>query len=1117
MNRIFIPFFPALVVAAGFQLSLPASANVEWMGANGQFDQPGNWSTGEVPSPQDNVLFSSQGLDSVFWGSGLREVGNITSNRAGSFFVGSPEVSMAFQDIHVMSGQLYLMPTISGSGINWTVDQSAKVFVYGTHTDAGTIAKRGEGELAFHADANPLLLLLNGSVSLVNSVFTGNYVEIRGSQGNPSLMRVGNGAKLTHTWNDAEFIMDSNEGASAVLEIAGDGAPGLLDLLQLTATGEGVNTLRFDHTHPEYFLSHDGTASGHPVSIEAGADLHLSARRGTTILLADYDLAGTHTIAADGVLQLGNNTGAGSLTGPIINHGELIFNRSNAVTFNHPISGNGRVTFRGDGQFSIDGLLPNTYSGDTTVDGARLRVRDDVLLGSPGSRVSLQNGGALQNLNSFLVLDEDREVWLASGEGRLRAGWSREIDLRSPVAGPGDLRLVNDSGRIVLSNPDNSYDGLTFLGGDETNGGYAQAESARLVLGADHVLPNTTSLVFDPGADKTGILDLAGSSQQIAGLDVLSGTPVISNGEESWSTLTLTQPLDVVYDGEIGESILLRQHGGGVLTLRGSNPDTYKNAIETDHGTLILDGVQFGSTEEGRHFRTNVVLSETAEVRLKNGTALLSDQGQIAVAPASTGSVVVEGENTSWEMASNLTIGTADSTGSLIIRDGANVSAETEIELRGTLLLQDGGVLRSNSTHWMNSLKVAQSQEMGHSTIIIGGEDEPVLPGSLQVPFIEITGDSGLNLVFNHTSEDYRFEIDVESRANTSGTVEHRAGNTTLTRNIEIGNGSVFVSGGTLTVDGPLFTPTLVEGAGRIDGTGAIDGKTTVQNGGVIAPGKPIGGMILPNLEFGPGGVYEWNISDPDSTPRFGWSLLTGHTIHVTELSAGEIPFTISLRTVNAHGEPSPLPGFNPTQTYEWTIALYRGDFDPTRFADVLIDSQRFASASGAFSLNFTEGADPGSHHEISIRYTPHSGDYSTWVAENALTGSDADPMADPAGDGTPNLLKYAWRLPVMDTFPSAIHTVGTHEASGETYPKVHVLLPEGISIWSAEFGYQDLLYSVQASRDLTDWTTEPLDLIEARPSESHPGYVEAIFAALDHPMAESSSMFFRVKVSLSD
>jgi len=163
----------------------------------------------------------------------------------------------------------------------------------------------------------------------------------------------------------------------------------------------------------------------------------------------------------------------------------------------------------------------NDYNAGTFVLNGRLLAAFDGSLGLPEGAVTLQTGGVLQNFQGSLSLHPDREVVLADGEGRLRAGWNETLEVQGPVSGPGSLRIVADTGTVRLSNWANDYAGPTIVGGNASAGG-GGAATMRLALGTDEALP-AHDLNFDPGDGRFGWLMLDGHVQTIERVRVLSG------------------------------------------------------------------------------------------------------------------------------------------------------------------------------------------------------------------------------------------------------------------------------------------------------------------------------------------------------------------------------------------------------------------------------------------------------------------------------------------------------------------------------------------------------------------------------------------------------------------
>jgi outer membrane autotransporter protein len=116
---------------------------------------------------------------------------------------------------------------------------------------------------------------------------------------------------------------------------------------------------------------------------------------GTTILTGTNTYTGGTTISA-GTLQLGNGGTTGSITGNVIDNGVLAFNRSDSVTFNEVISGQGTLVKQGGGTLTLTGMSTE-FTGPATVNDGSLIVD-----GSIASTQTLVNPGALLGGHGFL-------------------------------------------------------------------------------------------------------------------------------------------------------------------------------------------------------------------------------------------------------------------------------------------------------------------------------------------------------------------------------------------------------------------------------------------------------------------------------------------------------------------------------------------------------------------------------------------------------------------------------------------------------------------------------------------------------------------------------------------
>jgi T5SS/PEP-CTERM-associated repeat protein/autotransporter-associated beta strand protein len=113
------------------------------------------------------------------------------------------------------------------------------------------------------------------------------------------------------------------------------------------------------------------------VGVEGSGTLSISGSHGTGgVVIVGGTLSrgaqGTINLAAGGTLQIGTGSASGVLATDLVNHGQVVFNRSGSTTLGHTISGSGAVRLTGSGTFTVSGT--NDYTGPTTIDNATLLV-----------------------------------------------------------------------------------------------------------------------------------------------------------------------------------------------------------------------------------------------------------------------------------------------------------------------------------------------------------------------------------------------------------------------------------------------------------------------------------------------------------------------------------------------------------------------------------------------------------------------------------------------------------------------------------------------------------------------------------------------------------------------
>jgi autotransporter-associated beta strand protein len=238
------------------------------------------------------------------------------------------------------------------------------------------------------------------------------------------------------------------------------------------------------------------------------------------------------------------------------------------------------------------------------------------------------------------------------------------------------------------------------------------------------------------------------------------------------------------------------------------------------------------------------------------------------------------------------------------------------------------------------------------------------------------------SLTVNATATVQNFESDGVTTVNSGGTLAVGSGNLVLGGGSRTFVGSAASPGGTVTLpagatielNGAMLANNGTigsSGAGLVNvnfgslakGAGSYAGGYAVYDGGKFSPGNSPGTVTSGPATWGAGGAYQWEINDATGTAGTHWDLsqITG-TLTVAAGTTTNSKFTIAvagLTSLNAPGLPA---HFDPSQSYQWTIATATSvvGFSPSAF---VVDASGFA-APGAFSVVQAGNA-------VALRFTP--------------------------------------------------------------------------------------------------------------------------------------------------
>ena len=434
----------------------------------------------------------------------------------------------------------------------------------------------------------------------------------------------------------------------------------------------------------------------------------------TLILTGDNSYTGG-TIISNGTLQIGDGGTSGSLVGDIVDHGSLVFNRSDDLTFDGAISGNGSMTQLGTGTLTLTG--DNAYSGGTTISSGTLQIGDGGTIGSVAGDILdnaalafdrsdniiyanvISGGGSMAQLGSGTLTLTGNSTYtggtiISSGTLQIGNGGttgsiagdilddaalifnrSDNITYAGIVSGGGSLAQLG-AGTLTLTG-NNTYTGGTTISSGTLqigNGGTTGSISGEILDDAALVFDRSDNVTFADPISGTGsvtklgaaTLILTGDNSYTGGTTISEGTLQIGNGGTSGSitgaildnaSLVFNRSDNLTYDGAISGNGSMIQLGTGTLTLTGDN--AYSSGTTISSGTLqIGDGGTSGSVAGDILDNAALVFNRSDDITYAN---VISGTGSMAQVGPDT--LTLTGNNT-------YTGGTIISSGTLQIGNG---------------------------------------------------------------------------------------------------------------------------------------------------------------------------------------------------------------------------------------------------------------------------------------------------------------------------------------------------------------------------------------------------------------------------------------------------------------
>ncbi|TIS85188.1 MAG: autotransporter outer membrane beta-barrel domain-containing protein, partial [Mesorhizobium sp.] len=593
------------------------------------------------------------------------------------------------------------------------------------------------------------------------------------------------------------------------------------------------------------------------------------------------------------------------------------------------------------------------------------------------------------------------------------------------VTGSGALTKLG-AGTLILTGDSNYGGGTTISAGTLQlgNGGTSGSITGNVANNGTLAFDRSDTYTFagtisGNGAaiqQGSGTTILTADSNYTGGTTISAGTLQLGNGGLSGSitgnitnngTLVFDRSNGLVLAGVISGSGGVIQQGSSTTALTGDN--TYNGGTTISAGTLQLGNrgtsgsITGDVTNNGTlvFYRTDsytfagTISGSGAVNQLGSGTTILTaDNTYAGVTTISAGTLQLGNGGTSGSIAGNVT-----NNGTLIIDRSNGVTLAGAISGSGSVVQQGAG-----------STTLAGTNSYGGGTTISAGT---LIGQATSFGTGNILNDAAL--VFDQPAN-ATFASIIEG----SGTLTKRgAGNLDLT-GINTLNGATTIEAGKLSVNGSLANSAVtILGGGALGGNGTV-GSTTLQAGGVIAPGNSIGLLTIQGNFVGAGGTVEIEAildGDASSTDKL---VITGNTsgtanVKVIGLGGGGAQTVDGIKIIDVGGTSAGT--FNLLGDY-----VFQGDQ---------------AVVAGAYAYRMYQNG-------IS---TPADGD---WYLRSALINP-----VDPGGPTSP---LYAPSVPVYEAYAGVLQSfnqlgtlqqrAGNRSWTGAAQPDADDRVEGGSPIW---------------------------------------------------------------------
>jgi fibronectin-binding autotransporter adhesin len=458
----------------------------------------GDGSTNTYFAIVDTALVGSGGLNKT-------EIGRLILTGANTY-TGGTTISAGILQIGNGGTTGSIVGDVVDNGV-LVFNRSDAVTFAGTISGAGAVTNAGAGTLSF-----------TGA-----QTYTGPTTI---SGGTLALVGAGALSASTRLTDNGTFDISAASGGRSVAGLSGNGTVTL-----------GANTLTLANPQGEVFAG----------VIQGAGGLTLAPGTGTTAILTGANTyTGPTTVGSGSGLFLGNGGTSGSIASNVVlqdGSSELLFNRTDPVTFGQVISGAGRVTKLGPNDLTL--TAANTYSGGTVVLEGRLI----------GNTTSLQGN----------IVDNATVIFNQTADGTYAGS----------LSGTGQF-TKQGAARLNLTGDSSSYTGTTLVSAGLLSVNGSLAKSAVTVASGGTVGGTGTvgNLVIQSGAtvspgNSIGTLNVAGNVTFQNGATYaveVDGVTHTADRIAATGTAALAGTVNVTTTGPftLGDSYTILSAGGGI-------------------------------------------------------------------------------------------------------------------------------------------------------------------------------------------------------------------------------------------------------------------------------------------------------------------------------------------------------------------------------------------------------------------------------------------------------------------------------------------------------------------------------------------------------------------------